>query len=112
MSTFDFDSVYTLDGERTSGEYAPDVTLCDYETGNGDAETDRSSWALITGKTGQYSYNGAVMHPSETASDDLVIEWVREAGGDLFAIVEVRDVDGSFPDGGPIGWAIAYRKAV
>lgn len=111
MSDFDFDSVYDLNGQRTPDEYAPDVTLCDYTTGNGDVEVDNPQWGVVTGKTGQYGYNGAVMHPSETASDELVIEWVREADGDLFAIVEVRDVDGSYPDGDPIGWAVAYRKS-
>ncbi|WNN95112.1 hypothetical protein SEA_MAGRITTE_161 [Microbacterium phage Magritte] len=109
MSAFEFDTAYSaITGAQHLGENIPDVHL--------DPHTDvyvsgLGTWTALTGYTQQQSYRGAVMHPSETADDDVIREWVREAGGDLFALVEVRDEDGSYPDGDAIGWAIVYRVA-
>ena len=64
------------------------------------------------------------MHSSETVSDDTIREWVRYAGGDMFAIVAVGtpctesdpcsldepDYCAEFGcDAEPAGWAILYR---
>lgn len=107
MSAFEFDTAYSaVTGEQHLGENIPDVQL--------DPTADvyvSSGWMALTGYTQQHGYRGAVMHPSETMSDEAVREAVREAGGDLFAIVEVRDEDGSFPDGDAIGWAVVYKAA-
>jgi hypothetical protein len=103
MSNFEFECVYNLAGEMTH-DLAPDVCH--------DPDSDvyvSDGWSVITGKTGQYGYRGAAMHPSETADDATVLEWVRESGGSVFAIVEVRDENWDYPEGDPIGWAIAYR---
>lgn len=108
MSNFEFDAVYSaVTGLYMHDPFAPDVVNVE----GGDVEVQGKGWHVITGKTGQYSYNGAVMHPSESADDNTVREWVREVDGDLFAIVEVREESGEFPEGDPIGWAIVYRKA-
>lgn len=77
---------------------------------------DTSGWDVLTGHTGQHGYNGAVMHPSELWSachvEDLTARADAPGVGYIeFAVVEVRDEDGSYPDGDPIGWAVICRKA-
>lgn len=71
------------------------------------------SWDVLTGNSGQDRYTGAVMHPSELWSQCHVDDLVRLADHPghalLFTCVEVRDEDGSIPDGDPIGWAVAYK---
>jgi len=94
--------------------YAPDVTnseLDDIEI----ATTDRDlpKWQALTGNSGQDRYTGAVMHPSERWSQCHVDDLIDAADTPerlpiYFAIVEVRDEDGDFPDGDPIGWAVVY----
>lgn len=121
MSTYEFDSTYSaLTGEHVGGIYIPtaesdpdyDVTL------DGQIDTE---WYFLTGYTRQYGYRGAVMHASETMTDDAIREAVREAGGDVFAIVTVEapcECDDSTDcvrcSGGyaePAGWAVIYREA-
>lgn len=104
MSTFDFDSAYDIHGEPVN-VYVPEV-LNDPET---DIHIAAEGWYAVVGNTGQYSYRGAVMHPSETASDAAILEWVREREGTVFAIVEVRDNEGNYGSD-PIGWAVIYRN--
>ena len=118
MSTYDFDTAYSaLTGEQHLGEYIPTVEHSEISdvlidgVGLIDGPGPISEWTALTGYTQQHGYRGAVMHPSETMSDEAVREAVREAGGDLFSIVEVRDEDGIYPDGDPIGWAIVYKAA-
>lgn len=132
MSTFDFDATYSaLTGEHVGGLYIPTVEHSDVSdvlidgVGLADGPGPLSEWRALTGHTGQYGYRGAVMHASETADDDTIREWVREAGGDVFAIVEVGahdDADPAFPAEPdyceangcahePAGWAIIYRDA-
>lgn len=104
MSTFEFDATYrAADGLYAHDPFAPDVAI----DPRGDvAVTD--GWHVITGKTGQHGYSGAIMHPSEFADDAMILRWAQDAGATHFAIVEVRDEDGNYPDGDPIGWAVAY----
>lgn len=104
MSNLDFGATYDANTlKRISHHYAPSV----YNDPDGDIIIDGGSeWRAIVGKTGQYGYRGAVMHPSETADDATIARWVREAGGTVFAIVEVVG-DGDEWD--PVGWAIVYR---
>lgn len=119
--TFDpeFDYVYLIDGLGTitdehRGVYAPDVihdpehdVLIDY------LKVEDSEWKVLTGHTGQHGYNGAVMHPSEQwgewAISDLMSR-VEEDGHVAFVIVEVRDDNGDYPEGDPIGWAVAWKR--
>ena len=119
MSSFEFDSLYSAHTGHpvTDWHYVPTVShdgahdvLIDGMTRE-DART-LTGWDVLTGHTLQYGYRGAVMHPSETADDETVSAWVREAGGDILAIVEVHDDDDpDYPDGAPIGWAVLYRAA-
>lgn len=132
MSTFEFDSTYSaLTGEHVGGLYVPTVEHSDTADilidgiGLVDGPGPVTEWRALTGYTGQHGYRGAVMHPSETMSDDAIREAVREAGGDVFAIVEVGahdDAEPVFPDEPdycetygcahePAGWAVIYRPA-
>lgn len=124
MSTLEFNTTYSaVTGEHVGGLCIPtleadsgiDAEGCDVLI-DGMPDNLTTDWRAITGKTGQYGYSGAVMHPSETADDDIIREWVREAGGDVFAIVEVfpeldeQDND-DYSDESSIGWVIIYRPA-
>lgn len=87
-------------------------------TNDGTDEFDISEgWELLKGFTGQYSYNGPVMHPSEFIGGGLE-RHIRETPGYYVAlVVEGRcDYDGTTvctEDSGcdcePAGWAIAYK---
>lgn len=109
---FDHPFILTPNGEvrdAPSSVVTPDVT----NDPTGDVEVSQG-WTALTGMTGQYAYNGAIMHPSEFIGGGIaerMVDEVRTFGSDgIFAIVEVRD-DGTWPDGDPIGWAIAMRDA-
>lgn len=131
MSNFEFDIGYSaITGEHVPGVYTPsaeadaaiDVEGCDVLLDG--LSNNLADWDIITGKTGQHGYRGAIMHTSENPSDDTIREWVREAGGDVFALVVVEspcecanpgDDDDCFQcdgsDTSPAGWAIIYREA-
>lgn len=109
----EFDHVYLIDGLGTistehRGLYAPDVA----HDPTADVQIMGDGWAVLTGHTGQDRYNGAVMHASEQwgqwAISDLTSR-VEEDGWVAFCIVEVRDEDFDYPDGDPIGWAVAWK---
>lgn len=129
--SIEFDTAYSaITGEPVPGVYIPhaeadsaiDAEGCDVLL---DGLPDNlSEWEQITGYTQQFGYRGAIMHASECPTDDQIREWVREAGGDVFALVVVDNpcecanpgddddcfqCDGS--DTSPAGWAIIYREA-
>lgn len=65
-------------------------------------------WELLTGFTGQDSYHGPVMHPSEYVGGRMGSH-IRENAGYYCAVM----VDGFPEENGesvPIGWAVAYRE--
>lgn len=126
MSNFEFDTGYSaITGAHVPGLYTPyaeadsaiDVDGCDVLLDG--LSNNLADWDIITGYTQQHGYRGAIMHPSETADDDTIREWVREAGGDVFALVVV-DFPCECPDPAaceefgcdpePAGWAIIYRE--
>lgn len=82
------------------GLFAPDVL----HDPDGDVTVEGDGWEALTGHSGQDRYNGPIMHISETLSGGLADRIVREGG--TYVITEVRDEDGTFPDGDPIGWAV------
>ncbi len=111
----EFDHPFTIypDGILTDagpGIYAPDVT----NDPAGDVEIGSSDWQAMVGLTNQWSYHGAVMHPSEFVGEYIAAamrDHAHDAGHPVtFAIVEVRDEDGQHSDGDPIGWAIVYTS--
>lgn len=132
MTVLDFDSTYSaLTGEHVGSVYVPTVEHDDVHdvlidgVARRDCPVFYDGWRALTGYTRQYGYRGAVMHPSETMSDDAIRQAVKDAGGDVFAIVAVSahdDADPVFPDEPdycetsgcahePAGWAIVYRDA-
>lgn len=139
MSNFEFDLTYSaITGEYVGG-YVPHVEADSaYDADGIDVLIDGNpenlaEWSAIAGKTHQHGYRGAIMHPSETADDETVREWVRDNDGDLFAIVEVSGCEHAAHVIGdectcdecndavycqeygcpspPAGWAIIYRPA-
>lgn len=105
MSTLEWNTAYDVDTLTVTDDYVPGVQ----NSGTSDVWVESESWGVIKGKTGQHGYRGAVMHPSESADDSTIAGWVREVGGSVFALVEVQEEGGGYPDGDPIGWAIVYR---
>lgn len=103
----EFDHVVTVasDGSVVDAStiYAPEVSASDEEpfVMGGDG------WEVLRGFTGQYGYRGHVLHPSEYIGGALERHILENPGH--YVAVEVRDEDGGFPDGDPIGWAVAYK---
>lgn len=108
IDDFEFDTVFRIvDGRAIEDpdEYAPSV----YHSETNDVDIDGDSWKCLTGMTGQYSYNGAVMHSSEFVGNSIA-ERLEELSEDsdgqiVFALVTVECID----DDEPAGWAIAYK---
>lgn len=76
--------------------------------------TSSKGWQALEGYTGQYGYQGAVMHPSEViggrlANDMLEMSAVYAAEGTPLAWVVVSVEDPADPEH-PVGWAVLYRK--
>lgn len=71
---------------EASGVYAPSV----YSYGGGDVEIDGSGWEFwSTGRSGQHSYRGPVMHPSEQLSGGLARDLLAEPG--VYTVTEAMD---------------------
>jgi hypothetical protein len=125
MDAQEFDHVWTIDAETLDvldapdGIYAPDVV--NDETDDvviSPTYHESGPWEAVIGMTGQYGYHGAVMHPSEYIGAGMAEEALRivtdvceDGQAAYFAVTEVRDEDGSYPDGDPIGWALTYTIA-
>jgi hypothetical protein len=109
-TAMDFDHVIELHDDSTisdvDGLYAPDV-LIDHGD-DADVTIEGEGWTALSGHTGQYGYNGAVMHVSEFIGGGLA-SYLLETPG-VYVVVEVREEDGSLPDGDPVGWAILRRN--
>lgn len=128
MTILEFDSTYSaITGEHVGGHYIPTVesgqiadVLID-GVGLIDGPGPATEWRALTGYTRQQGYQGAVMHSSETMNDNAIREAVRDAGGDVFAIVAVESCQhADEPDSTCAyagcdcelaGWAVIYRKA-
>lgn len=66
-------------------------------------------WETLSGFTGQYSYNGPVMHPSEYIGGGLE-RYIRENAGYYVALV-VDGIGGPDDEDNNIGWAVAFKSA-
>lgn len=115
IQAFDFDHVFTLSADGTITEpanvWAPDV----YHDETNDVEINgRGDWHAMTGLTGQYSYNGAVMHASEFIGSGVASAMLDlcEDGPVTFAVVVVTDMDADTDAGEDdvVGWAITYKR--
>jgi hypothetical protein len=67
---------------------------------------DGYTMTLLNGFSGQYSYNGPVMHPSEYVGGGLASFMLENMSseGCLYAITEIVDIDDLYSC--PEGWAI------
>jgi len=67
-------------------------------------------WTLLEGYTGQYSYNGPVMHSSEYIGGRMETDILANDGYYVALVCEVMSDD---PDAAendePAGWCVAYR---
>lgn len=117
----------TVTDNDTRGLYAPELNM---ETDNdgqsihaddSDIKQQAASagWELLQGFTGQYSYSGPVMHPSEYIGGGLE-RHIRATPGYYVACVVLAscEYDGTTDcdietgcDCEPAGWAIAYRES-
>jgi hypothetical protein len=61
-------------------------------------------WTLLSGYSGQFSYSGPIMHPSEYVGGKLA-DHILETPG-LWTIVEVTDLD---DEDHPCGWVIGFK---
>jgi len=112
----------------TPGVYAPESLDMEVDGDGQSIHADDSDikgqaksagWALLTGYTGQYSYNGPVMHPSEFIGGGLARHILETPGYYVALTVEApcNDYSAEFcsEDTGcncePAGWAVAYREA-
>lgn len=91
----DFDHPFVVGEDRSvtdaTGVHAPEVCHDDEHdiTIDGVPMRDSNTWDALVGHTNQYSYNGAVMHPSEFIGRDLADTILAEPGTYVVTSVEV-----------------------
>lgn len=93
-------------------EYAPELCMevdaddqsVHFDDSDLHAQAEVSGWELLTGYTGQYGYNGPVMHASEYIGGRLAEDILTEPG--IYAAVVVETDDDSDD---AAGWAIARK---
>ncbi len=99
----DFDHVIRVHDDGTitepKGIYAPELDGEEFVGGYDD-------WELLRGFTGQYSYSGPVMHPSEFIGGGLE-RHIRETPGYYVALV-VAEINDETDESDAYGWAVAY----
>lgn len=120
MSVGEFDVAFTVT-EREDGTYgvraatgvhAPEVyvstdddgQILDQHESDMVADVKRQGWELLTGWTGQYGYNGPIMHASEYFGGSLR-EHVLSVPGTYVLVVVACEFD----EDGDAGWAIARK---
>lgn len=94
--------------------YAPELNAITDGDGSHTAETDPelcrqaedAGWTLESGWTGQYSYSGPCMHPSEFIGGGLA-RHILATPGYWVAVVVYEDDDSD-----PEHWAVAYRETL
>lgn len=114
----DFDHVITVYPNGTIGDskyYAPEVWQELDKDGQAIKEPElfSSNWTLLTGYTGQYGYNGAVMHQSEYIGGRLADHILKNPGHYVVLVVEGEgpDYDPEVGERDLVGWVVAYREA-
>ena len=104
----EFGDVFRITGntvEGVSGVRAPEV----YNDDETDIMICGDGWTALRGITGQWGYNGPIMHSSEFVGSSVARAMVESAGREsVFALVIVECVD---DDGAPAGWAIVRLNA-
>ena len=111
-SYMDLDNVIRSNGDGTFedvSEYAPEVYLFETESGTWELEKLYGGWQFLTGFSGQYGYDGPLMHASEYIGGGLA-EHIAEVPGLYVATVAYPlplDEDG---DHEPDSWVVLYRE--
>lgn len=104
----EFDTVFDVQPGGTvvenRGLYAPTV----WHDEHTDVYIDGSGWEPLTGYTGQWSYAGACMHPSETFSGGLLRDVLDTPGTYALVVVQVLSTEDD-EDPEPAGWAVLRR---
>lgn len=95
-SAISFDTVYTVTAEneieRADGLYAPETYGFENENGEFELENLAEGWSYVSGKSGQYSYSGPIMHPSEFISAGWAKEILSNVGY-TFCVTEITNLD-------------------
>lgn len=108
IAGIDFDSVFEIkaNGEIVRGLDLDGPTVYHDETDDIDVEQYVGHhWEALTGYTGQYGYNGAVMHASEYVGGGLLRDMIDNPGIYVMTVVEVMpEDDDDEPE--PAGWAV------
>ena len=98
----DFDHVIQVHPDGTVTEpddvYAPELD-------GGTVQMGYGKWSLLAGYTGQYSYNGPIMHSSEFIGGRLARDILDTPGMYVAVVVWADD-----PNDEPAGWAVAFRE--
>lgn len=105
-NSIEFDTAFIVlpNGEYVeTSEYVPTV----YNDGTHDVIIESSVWEALTGYSGQYSYSGAVMHPSEYFGGGLLKDVSEDIGG-VYALTGVYDLDDE-GDLDIIGWTVLRK---
>ena len=107
MIDVDFDHVFTVTDtgeivDGPAGVYAPDVWHDDDEDV---IVSSRERWSALTGYTGQYGYNGAVLHASEYFGGGLARDVLATPGTYVVVVVSVLPDDDD-PEPEPAGWTV------
>ena len=115
----EFGKVVYSDGEGTVYEAysddpdGPEILLVgindDGQAGDPDLTWDWAEWELLRGFTGQYGYNGPVMHSSEFIGGRLE-RYIRENAGYYVAVIIDGYPDDDESESVPVGWAVAFRE--
>lgn len=109
----DFDHVVVVNPDGTLSEFPSGVSapesVWDNETG---LQMDDDRWEAVSGGyTGQYGYNGPVMHPSEQLSGRLAQD-ILDRPGMYVTVVVMQDTEFLEDDyaAEPVGWAVLRLK--
>ena len=115
VNAVEFDHPFTIrDGavEDVADVWAPTATSYEREDGTwSEAELDSTDWTLVShGWTGQYGYNGPVMHSSEFIGERIA-ERLAELAPDYraFAVIAV-DCEALDGERELDGWVVAALK--
>lgn len=111
----EFDSPFRVLSATTIETPLPDVWAPNvYGFGDADGQIteketidSRDDWEFVDGYSGQYSYSGPVMHPSEFLGGGMARDVLAETGV-TFVVVAVTDANDTTGDGA-YGWALLRR---